>query len=119
MKKICFDKDRLEVGLSCFGKVLFYAQKDPKDFWIDKNVAEILNGNEIVRDGYKNEAFNSVGAVNWDENGTEYLNIRNEYQQKAKETELAGYYNFATSLREVAHNFEFHAEHMKDTYHNF
>ena len=119
MKKICFDKDRLEVGLSCFGKVLFYAQRSLKDFWIDKNAAEILNGNEIVRDGYKNEAFNSVGAVNWDENGTEYLNKRDEYQQKARETELAGYYNFATALREVAHNFEFHAEHMKDTYHNF
>ena len=57
--------------------------------------------------------------MNWDENGSAYINKRDEYQQKAKETELAGYYNFATALREVAHNFEFHAEHMKDTYHNF
>lgn len=119
MRKICSDKDRLEVGLSCFGNVLFYSPKDQKGFWIDKTVAEILNDNETVRDGYKNEAFNSVGVVNWDENGSAYINKRDEYQQKAKETELAGYYNFATALREVAHNFEFHAEHMKDTYHNF
>ena len=119
MKKICSDKDRLDVGLSCFGNVLFYSPKDQKGFWIDKTVAEILNDNETVRDGYKNEAFNSVGVVNWDENGTAYINKRDEYQQKAKETELAGYYNFATTLREVAQNFEFHAEHMKDTYHNF
>ena len=119
MKKICADKDRLEVGISCFGNVLFYSPKDKNGFWIDKTVAEILNGDEIARSGYKNEAFNSVGVVNWDENGSEYLSKRDEYHEKANETELAGYYNFATVLREIAHNFEFHAEHMKDTYHDF
>lgn len=119
MKKASADKDRLEVGLSCFGHVLFYSPKDHNGFWIDKTVAEILNSNETVRDGYKNEAFNSIGVVNWDENGTDYQKKRDEYQQKAQDTELAGYYNFATSLREVAHNFDFHAEHMKDTYQDF
>ena len=44
---------------------------------------------------------------------------RNEYYEKANDTEVAGYYNFATALREIAHNFEFHADHMKDTYHDF
>ena len=119
MKKICADKDRLEVGISCFGNVLFYSPKDKNGFWIDKTVAEILNGDEIARSGYKNEAFNSVGVVNWDENGSEYLSKRDEYYEKANDTEVAGYYNFATALREIAHNFEFHADHMKDTYHDF
>lgn len=80
MKKICSEKDRLEVGLSCFGKVLFYFPKDKSNFWIDKTVAEILNNDEIVRNSYKTEAFNSIGAVNWDENGTEYINKRDEYK---------------------------------------
>lgn len=119
MKNICKEIDRLEVGLSCFGKVLFYSPKDKSGFWIDKTVAEILNNNEIIRDGYKTEAFNSVGVVNWDENGTAYNKKCDEYKNRAEITELAGYYNFATALREISHNFEFHAEHMRDTYNDF
>lgn len=118
MKKVCKEKDRLEVGLSCFGNVLFYSPKDKKGFWIDKSVANILNGNDIIMDGFKNKAFNSVGVVNWDENGTDYLRKRDEYRQKAEQTELEGYYNFATALREIAQNFEFHANHMKDTFYD-
>lgn len=116
MKEVCKEKDRLEVGLSYFGKVLFYSPKDKSGFWIDKTVADIINNNEIIRNGYKTEAFNYVGVVNWDENGTEYCEKRDEYKERAKTTELAGYYNFATSLREISSNFEFHAERMKDTY---
>lgn len=119
MKDICEKIDRLEVGSSCFGKVLFYSPKDKSGFWIDKTVAEIINDNEIIREGYKTEAFNSVGVVNWDENGTAYNKKCDEYKKRAETTELAGYYNFATALREIAHNFEFHAEHMKDTYRDF
>ena len=73
MKKASTDKDRFEVGLSCFGNVLFYSPKDKSGFWIDKTVAKIINDNEIVRNGFKNEAFNSVGVVNCDENGSDYL----------------------------------------------
>ena len=56
--------------------------------------------------------------MNWDENGTDYLRKRDEYHQKAEQTELEGYYNFATALREIAQNFEFHANHMKDTFYD-
>lgn len=119
MKKASADKDRFEVGLSCFGNVLFYSPKDKSGFWIDKTVAKIINDNEIVRNGFKNEAFNSVGVVNCDENGSDYLKRRDEYRSKAKETEIKGYSNFATALREIAQNFELSAEHMKDTYHDF
>ena len=116
MKIICKKKDRLEVGLSYFGHVLFYAGKDKTNFWIDRTVAKILNEEELVRDGYKNQAFNAVGVVNCDEEGSEYIKLRNLYKEKAEKTELEGYYNFATALREIAENFEFHAEHMKETY---
>lgn len=119
MKDICKEIDRLEVGLSYFGKVLFHSPKDKTGFWIDKTVAEIINNNETIRDGYKTEAFNSVGVVSYDENGTAYSKKRDEYKEKAETTELAGYYNFATALREISHNFEFHAEHMRDTYNDF
>lgn len=116
MINISKEKDRLEVGLSCFGKVLFHSPKDKTDFWIDKTVAEIINNNETIREGYKTEAFNSVGIVNWDADGTEYNKKRDEYKERAAVTELEGYYNFATALREISNNFEFHAERMKDTY---
>ena len=119
MKIECTNKDRLEVGLTYFGHVLFHAPKDKNGFWIDKTVAEILNSNETIQDGYKNEAFNSVGVVNCDENGTAYLQKRDEYRQKAEDTELAGYYNLATALREVAQSFELDAEHMKETYYDY
>ena len=119
MQKVCEEKDRLEVGLYCFGKVLFYSPKDKSDFWIDKTVAEILNENDVVVNGYKNEAFNSVGIVTWDEKGTAYINKRNEYKKKAEDTEMAGYYNFARALRDIANNFEFHANRMKDDFSTF
>ena len=57
--------------------------------------------------------------VNCDENGTAYLQKRDEYRQKAEDTELAGYYNLATVLREVAQSFELDAEHMKETYYDY
>lgn len=116
MKKICSEIDRLEAGLSCFGKVLFYTPKSKDNFWIDKTVAGILNTDDIARRSYETEAFNSVGIVNWDEHGTAYMEKYDEYKKKANDTEVAGYYNFASALREIADNFKFHAEHMKDTY---
>ena len=116
MKNKCKENDRLEVGLFCFGRVLFYSSKDKKGFWIDKNVAKILNDNDTVRKGFKNEAFNSVGVVNWDENGTEYLKKRDEYKEKAQATEIEGYYNFATALREISDDFEINAKNMKDSF---
>lgn len=119
MKNICKKIDRLEIGLSYFGRVLFYSPKDKECFWIDKTVAEIINNNETIRNGYKKEAFNSVGVVNCDENGTAYNKKSDEYKERAIITELAGYYNFATALREISHNFKFHAEYMKDTYKDF
>lgn len=118
MIELCKKKDRLEVGLLCFGNVLFYSPKDKKGFWIDKSVANILNGNDIIRNGFRNKAVNSVGVVYCDENGTEYLKKRDEYYQKAEQTELEGYHKFATALREIAQDFEFHANHIKDKFYD-
>lgn len=119
MQEICNKKDRLEVGLSYFGHVLFYASEDKSGFWINKDVSDILNKNKIVRSGYKNQAFNSVGVVNYDKDGSDYMRKYDEYKEKAEKTELNGYYNFATALREIAENFKFHAERMQDSYDDF
>ncbi len=118
MKMICSEIDRLEVGLLCFGKLLFSSPKDKSGFWIDKAVARIIEENMTVRRGYETEAFNSVGVINWDENGTAYLQKKDEYEKKANNTDLEGYHKFATSLRGISKNFDFHAEHMKDTYYD-
>lgn len=116
MQTICKAKDRLEVGLYYFGQVLFYASEDKSGFWINKAVANILNENQKVRDGYKIQAFNSVGVVNYDKEGSDFMKKYNEYKEKAEKAELNGYYNFATALREVAENFKFDAERMQDSY---
>ena len=119
MKKVCKEKDRLEVALTYFGKVLFYSPKDKTGFWIDKSVAEILNENETIREGYRMKAFNSVGVVRWDKEYSDYNKKRNEYKEKARDTELAGYYNFAAILRNIANDFEFYEEQMRDTFSDF
>ena len=92
MIKICTKSDRLEVALSNFGKVLFHSPKDKSGFWIDKNVAEILNQEnaDIIRKGFHTEAFNSLGVINYDPEGSVFENKSNEYNEKADDLARQG-----------------------------
>ncbi len=117
MKKLAVEKDRLEVSLLHFGQVLFYTPKSNDGFWIDKNVVEILNEDDadIIRRGYSVEAFNSVGVVNWDSEGTAWLNLEKEWIERAENMDPK-YFRFIKMLRDIAKNFHEEAQHMKDTY---
>lgn len=121
MVDICTKSDRLEVGLSNFGKVLFYSPKDNDGFWINKNVAEILNKEDadIIRDGFRIEAFNSLGIINYDSEGSAYEIKAEEYYQKADDADKEGYYRLAKEMRKLADNFKYEAEYTREHYFDF
>lgn len=119
MKKIAIEKDRLEISLIHFGQVLFYTNKDKDGSWIDKSVAELLNDDEAnaMRRGYSVQAFNSVGGVNWDSEGTAWLNLEDEWKNRAENTEPK-YFRLIKMANDIAENFHEQAKYMKDNYDN-
>lgn len=117
---ICSESDRLEVGLSNFGKVLYHSPKDKDGFWIDKNVAEILNDEnaDIIRRGFHTEAFNSLGVINYDPEGTVFENVSKEYEEKANLADKEGFYRLAKEMRNLADTYKYEAEHTRDHYYD-
>ena len=117
MKNLALEKDRLEVSLLHFGQVLFYSPKSKDGFWIDRNVAQLLNRDDadVIRRGYSLQAFNSVGVVNVDSEGTEWLNLEKEWNKKAESTGPE-YFRFVKTIRDIAQNFHEQAKYMQDHY---
>lgn len=118
MRDICSKSDRLEVGLSNFGKVLFYSPKDKDGFWIDKGVAEILNrdDSEIIRRGFSVEAFNSLGVINYDPDGSVFDNLAEKYESEAEEADKEGFFRLARTMRELADSYRNEAEQTRKHY---
>ncbi|MEG2235196.1 MAG: ATP-binding protein [Clostridia bacterium] len=121
MKEICTQSDRLEVGLLNFGHVLYYSPEDKSGLWIDKNVAEILddNASNIIRDGFRTEVFNSLGAINIDKDGAVYDNLADKYEEKAISIEKAGYSRIATLMRSLSDSYRNQAERTRERYDDF
>lgn len=118
--KIAKENDRLEVALMSIGHVFYYTKEDPDGFWIDRNVAEILNKdeNEEVRKGYSTQAFNALGVVNVDKEGTVWLNQEKKWKKRAELCQM-DYFRFANTLRELANTYHEHAEYEKQHYSDF
>lgn len=121
MLDVCRKSDRLEVALSNFGKVLFHSPEDKSGFWIDKNVAEILNQEDadIIRNGFRIEAFNSMGIVNFDAEGSAFNNKAEEYYKKADLADKEGFYRLASEARKLADTYKYESENTKDNYFDF
>lgn len=121
MVEICTKSDRLEVALSNFGKVLYHSPKDKSGFWIDKNVAEILNQEnaDIIRKGFNTEAFNSLGVINYDSEGSVFENKANEYNEKANLADKEGFYRLAKAMRKLADTYKYEAENTREHYYDF
>lgn len=121
MIKICTKSDRLEVALSNFGKVLFHSPKDKSGFWIDKNVAEILNQEnaDIIRKGFYTEASNSLGVINYDPEGSVFENKSIEYNEKANLADKEGFYRLAKEMRKLADTYKYEAENIRDHYFDY
>ena len=117
MKKIAIEKDRLEVSLLHFGQVLFYAPKDKDGSWIDNSVVELLNGDDAqtIRRGYSLEAFNSVGVVELDSEGTAWLNLEKIWLERANSIDIK-YFRFIGTLKEIAEDFHNQAQHSKERF---
>ena len=121
MIDICKKSDRLEVGLSNFGKVLYHSPKDKSGFWIDKNVAEILNKDnaDIIRSGFHTEAFNSLGVIKYDPEGSAFESLAKEYEEKAISADTEGFYRLAKEMRKLADTYKYEAEHTREHYYDF
>ena len=117
-KEMCTESGHLDVALLHIGQVLFYCQPDPKGLWIDKAVADVLNGKdaETIRDGFRSEAFNSRGAHWVDPTGKPELELAEQYRQKAKEVENTGFQRFAVTLRSLSESYENEAERIVSEY---
>ncbi len=121
MVEICTKSDRLEVALSNFGKVLYHSPKDKSGFWIDKNVAEILNQENanIIREGFRTEALNSLGVINYDSEGSAFENKANEYNEKANQADQEGFYRLAKEMRKLAAIYRYEAENTREHYFDY
>lgn len=118
MKSLCKESNRLEAGLFNFGRVLYYSPVDKSGLWIDKNIASILNSetSEIIRRGFGQENYNSLGVVNIDEQGKIYDDTADIYENKAKAIEAAGYSRVAVTMRELSDSFREQAKRIRLSY---
>lgn len=99
------------VAQSQLGQTLPYAPPDPDGLWIHRAVAEILDGKKMnaMRSGFTMELFNQRGVHGFS-GGQGELELAADYHGKADALEAAGFIRLATSLRELAKQYERDAE---------
>ncbi len=101
--KIAKEKTRLEVTLNEIGQILFYTPADISGFWINKDIAEILNTEEYedMRKGYGSEIINSRGVHTVDPTAKPELDLAAKYHKQAEDCRLSGFNRLATILDEA------------------
>lgn len=112
VKKITTESGHLEVALIAIGNVLVHAPSDPDGLWIHHSVAEALNAKDAdeIRQGFR-IGLSNLRGVHWvDPTGKPERDLADEYIKKANEIEVAGYYRFAITLRELADSYKREAE---------
>jgi hypothetical protein len=114
VKEICTESGHLDIALEFVGKVLFYCQADENGLWIDEVIAQTLNADDadIMRNGFRVAVFNSRGVH--EANSEAEMELANGYKKKAEDVENAGYYNLATTMRDIAKSHEADAELYKN-----
>lgn len=112
VKRKCSETGHLEIALQRVGHVLVYAPPDPDGLWIHRSAATVLNAedSEEMRVGFRTELFNSRG-VHWvDPTGKPERELAAKYRKQAEEVEAAGYHRLASTLRELAEEYDHEAE---------
>lgn len=112
VKKKCTESGHFERALDMVGHVLTHVPPDPNGLWIDRSAAAALNAKDAgnMRDGFCLELHNSRGIHFVDSTGQSERKIADRYRAKAEAVENAGFYRFATSLRELATSYDHEAE---------
>jgi hypothetical protein len=112
VKAICTESGHLEFALSHIGAVLIHTPPEPDGFWIRRAVAAALNDRKVdnMRDGFGTEIYNSRGVHCIDPTGKPERELADQFRSKAEETENAGFYRLAVTLRNLADCYDREAE---------
>lgn len=112
VKQLSTESGHLEVALNHIGNVLIHAPVDSDGLWINRAVAGALNDRDAaaMRKGFCIGKFNSRGAHSIDPTGKPEKELTKELKDKAEKIENARFYRFATSLRDLANQYERDAE---------
>jgi hypothetical protein len=112
VKKECSDTGHLDIAMTKVGHALIHVPPDENGLWIHHSAAAALNAKDAkdMRNGFRNELFNSRG-VHWvDPTGKPERELAGKYRAQAEAVEGAGYHRLATTLRELAESYEREAE---------
>jgi hypothetical protein len=111
VKASCTKSGHLEIALTMVGNVLIHTPSDPDGLWIHQSAAAALNARDAsrIREGFKNELFNSRGTYTFT-SGREERQIAEKYRKQADEVETYGYHRLAISLRQLASVYDTQAE---------
>jgi hypothetical protein len=112
VEELVADFEHLNIVLYEIGKVLFYTPADDDGFWVNKEVATLLNEKKYtdIRDGFFNEAYNSRGARIVDETGQADRSMAEMYRKRAELTEKEGLRLLAKSLEGIASSYDWDAK---------
>lgn len=93
------------------GHVLTYAPKDPDGLWIHRAVADVLNqrDTEKMRRNFMIALMNQRGVYHFS-HGSRERELARGYREKAEALDIAGYTRFATTMRELADQYDADAE---------
>lgn len=99
--------NRLSIVQNYIGQILFHAPKDKDGFWIDKNVAKILDNfhNKKMLSGFKTECINSRGVVYVDISGESDNSIGMLWKKRTYELRNINMFNFAEITEEIAESY--------------
>ncbi|MCY4046910.1 MAG: toll/interleukin-1 receptor domain-containing protein [Candidatus Dadabacteria bacterium] len=118
--KLCEQSDHIEVAQEAIGQVLMHSPKDPGGLWIHKSIAEELNkpDRKHMRRGLSMAFFNSRGTHWFDPSGKTERNLIDKYEIMADDIDKEGFQRLATTMRELAKEWEReyarHQEFLKD-----
>jgi len=116
VKVICEETGHIEMALYTVGEVLYYCPADEDGFWINKIIAEVLNGKDAdrMRDGYSIKTTNSRGAHFVDPSGAPERVLAEKYRSRAELLIDAGFHRFAETLYNLAEQYNREAARTSD-----
>lgn len=112
VKKECSETGHLEIGMTMVGHVLIHVPADPDGLWINRAAAAALNakGGVDMRNGFRTELFNSRGVYWVDPTGKPERELASSYRGQAEAVDDAGFHRLATTLRDLAVDYDREAE---------